>query len=236
MTARNSPRQKGSSMMKVFSIVADNHVVVYPSAAQLPEEAASARFESEEELTKVVQDWPSTRLVAIWNSLPGVETVRKFRDRQTAVRRIWEAVQNVGATAGQHAPTVAAKRRRPAHKASKTKQPASARRGTKSERVLALLRQPAGATLKALMRATGWQAHSVRGFLSGQVNKKMKLKVKSFERDGERVYAIFYERLRYDARSLAGCRKARAIHSGAVEITVQAQHRLGSRERSGPPA
>jgi hypothetical protein len=61
---------------------------------------------------------------------------------------------------------------------------------TKSETVLALLRQPGGATLHALMAATGWQAHSVRGFISGQVTKKMRLKIKSFKRDGERVYSI----------------------------------------------
>jgi hypothetical protein len=40
------------------------------------------------------------------------------------------------------------------------------------------------------MGATGWQAHSVRGFISGQLGKKLGLRVKSFERDGERVYAI----------------------------------------------
>jgi hypothetical protein len=56
--------------------------------------------------------------------------------------------------------------------------------------VIALLRQPTGATLKTVMRATGWQAHSVRGFISGQLGKKMGLRVRSFERDGERVYAI----------------------------------------------
>ena len=177
-------------MKKVFSITPDNHVAVFPSAEQLPEEAASGRFESEEELAQVVQNWAVSRLIEVWNGLPGVEAVRKFQDRKTAVRRIWQAVQNVTATAGQHAPTVAEKRRCPAHQASKTKKPATGRHGTKSERVLALLRQPAGTTLKALMRATHWQAHSVRGFLSGQVNKKMKLKVKSFERDGERVYSI----------------------------------------------
>ena len=176
--------------MKVFSITPDNHVVAFSSTEQLSEEAANDRFGNQEELNKLAQNWPSACLVAIWNSLPGVEPVRKFRDRTTAVRRIWEAVQKVDGKAGQPAPTAAEKQRRSAHQASKAKQCATGRRGTKSERVLALLRQPGGATLKALMRATAWQAHSVRGFLSGQVNKKMKLKVKSFERDGERVYAI----------------------------------------------
>jgi hypothetical protein len=55
---------------------------------------------------------------------------------------------------------------------------------------MALLKRPEGATLKAIMAATGWQAHSVRGFLSGQLNKRMGLKVKSFKRDGERVYRV----------------------------------------------
>ena len=81
-----------NSMMKVFSITSDNHVVAIASAEQVSEEAANGRFENQEELDKLVQSWPSARLVAIWNSLPGVEPVRKFRDRNTAVRRIWEAV------------------------------------------------------------------------------------------------------------------------------------------------
>jgi len=56
--------------------------------------------------------------------------------------------------------------------------------------MLALLKQPSGASLKSLMKATGWQAHSVRGFLSGQLGKKLGLHVKSFQRNGERVYSI----------------------------------------------
>ena len=40
------------------------------------------------------------------------------------------------------------------------------------------------------MAATGWLAHSVRGFISLQVGKKLGLRVRSFKRDGERVYAV----------------------------------------------
>ena len=61
---------------------------------------------------------------------------------------------------------------------------------TKAATVIALLQEPNGATLKAIMAATGWQSHSVRGFISAQLLKKRKLKVKSFKRDGERVYKI----------------------------------------------
>jgi hypothetical protein len=63
--------------------------------------------------------------------------------------------------------------------------------GSKSAHVIALLKKAEGATLAELMKATSWQAHSVRGFLSGTLRKKMGLKVKSVKRDdGERVYSI----------------------------------------------
>jgi Protein of unknown function (DUF3489) len=62
-------------------------------------------------------------------------------------------------------------------------------RTTKQARVVALLRSPAGATI-AMMKATEWQQHSVRGFLTGAVRKKLKLKLNSTKSDGERVYRI----------------------------------------------
>jgi len=80
----------------------------------------------------------------------------------------------------------------PAKKASKgAKKAKSAREGSKTNQVLELLRQPGGVTAKELMKATGWQAHSVRGFLSGTVGKKMGLTVTSTKsEDGERSYFV----------------------------------------------
>jgi hypothetical protein len=65
------------------------------------------------------------------------------------------------------------------------------REGSKSAAVLALIQRAKGATLAEIMEATSWQAHSVRGFISGTLGKKMGLKVESAKReDGTRFYSI----------------------------------------------
>ena len=61
---------------------------------------------------------------------------------------------------------------------------------TKQDRVVALLQQPGGAALDVLVDATGWQKHSVRGFLAGTVRKKLKLALISEKVDGIRTYRI----------------------------------------------
>ena len=63
-------------------------------------------------------------------------------------------------------------------------------RGYKQSRVIAMLQSPAGATIAAMMKATGWQQHSVRGFLAGVVRKRLKLKLASKKVDGQRIYQI----------------------------------------------
>jgi hypothetical protein len=65
------------------------------------------------------------------------------------------------------------------------------REGSKTAIVLTLLQRAKGATLAEIMEATSWQAHSVRGFISGTLGKKMGLKVESTKReDGARVYTV----------------------------------------------
>ena len=53
-----------------------------------------------------------------------------------------------------------------------------------------MLQSPAGTTIAAMMKTTGWQQHSVRGFLAGVVRKKLKLKLESKKVDGNRIYRI----------------------------------------------
>jgi hypothetical protein len=62
--------------------------------------------------------------------------------------------------------------------------------GSKQSRIIALLSSPKGATIAAIMQATGWQRHSVRGFLAGVVRSRLKLNLLSQKVDGARVYRI----------------------------------------------
>src|SRR5262249_13330625 len=61
---------------------------------------------------------------------------------------------------------------------------------TKQARILAMLRAPGGVTIDAMMHATGWQQHSVRGFLAGVVRKKLGFNLVSAATEGGRLYRI----------------------------------------------
>lgn len=61
---------------------------------------------------------------------------------------------------------------------------------TKHSRIVAMLRAPAGATIAAIMTATDWQQHSVRGFLAGVVRKKLGLNLVSEQTEKGRIYRI----------------------------------------------
>ena len=86
---------------------------------------------------------------------------------------------------------VAPSKAKPVRKALPQKKAAPAPQGSKTAKVLDLLKRSGGVTLKELVKATGWQAHSVRGFLSGIVGKKMGTPVESSKRaDGDRAYRL----------------------------------------------
>jgi uncharacterized protein DUF3489 len=173
--------------MATFTIDSENHITGYVLGEAVPDGNAE-RFTTEGELAELAAQWPSSRLGEVWNSIPGSKPVKKFTDRKTAVARIWKAIQSQ--TSGAQAPNVATKPARSGKRATRKLKAHTARNSKKSS-VISLLERAKGATLAEIMSETGWQAHSVRGFISGTLGKKLKLKIDSFRTEkGDRAYRV----------------------------------------------
>ena len=181
--------------MTTFAIATDNNITAFTAAEQVPE--GQDRFATEKEFAKLSTDWPINRFAEIWNTFAGVvpfgdlKPVKKFTDRKTAVNRIWKAIQALTPAPAPQAAPVAPKKAKATKGATAKDAAPTARDGSKKAIVLELIRRADGASLKEIMEATAWQAHSVRGFISGALGKKMGLTVESFKRpDGTRAYKL----------------------------------------------
>jgi hypothetical protein len=196
--------------MNTFTIDANNNITAFASV----EQARAAKihnaeyFGSSQELAKLVDSWPRTRPGEIWNSFAGVapfttlKPVKKFTNRTVAVARIWAAVQVLLANVAKPAARVAPAKSKRNKDAPKSKRrhttPAAAkdsvnvaREGSKKADVIDLMRRSQGATLTEIMELTGWQSHTVRGFVSGTLIKRLSLNVESFRsNEKERTYRV----------------------------------------------
>jgi hypothetical protein len=186
--------------MATFTIDSENNIVAH---AGTPASADNQQaFASGKELAKVTAEWPASRLNEVWNSFAGVapfddlKPVKKFTSRKIAAARIWEAVQRLSPFVAPQpepvAPTATEAKKVPA----KSKKRAPARKGAEEARsnkkaeVIALMRRPKGVTLAEIMETTGWQKHTVRGFIS-ILGSKGGETIESAKNDsGERTYRI----------------------------------------------
>ena len=171
-----------------FTIDTDNEIVAHETAPAALDGVVV--FSTEKEFAKAAAEWPLGRLVETWNGFAGVagafgdlKPVKKFMDRPTAIKRIWNAIQRLA-----DAVRKAAEEARARAATQAQRQPAT-REGTPKATVLAMIQRPGGATLDEIRAATGWLPHTVRGFIS-VVPKRAGLTVTSTRRaaDKARVY------------------------------------------------
>ena len=108
------------------------------------------------------------RLLALWNALPDVDKRRRVGDRAALIEQLWSAIERLPDPEPRGDP----------------------QRPTKQDVVIAMLRQPEGATVDEVASVTGWQRHTVRGVFSGSLKKKLGLTLAPATEERGRVYRI----------------------------------------------
>jgi len=108
------------------------------------------------------------RLLALWNALPSVEKRRRVGDREALIDELWLAIEALPDPEPEP----------------------DAKRPSKQDEVIAMLRRPEGATVDEVASATGWQRHTVRGVFSGTLKKKLGLTIASAKEARGGVYRI----------------------------------------------
>src|SRR3984957_3393319 len=186
--------------MATFTIDIENNITAHAALPAGADESQS--FSTAKELVKLTAEWPASRLVDTWNSFTGVapfdalKPVKKFTNRKAAVTRIWQAIARLSPDTAEQAPDVAPAKRQarksPAKAAGRTRAQKGANEAAtnKKAEVIAMMKRAKGATLAEIVEATGWQKHTVRGFVSILGSKGGQKIESSKNAAGERSYRI----------------------------------------------
>ena len=186
--------------MATFTIDSENNIAAHGGSPANADNLQS--FSTEKELAKLSGDWPAARLVEVWNSFAGVtpfdhlKLVKKFTSRKAAAARIWQAIQRLSPDGAPQAAPVAPAKGKSKKAPAKAKRRDTARKGAtearanKKAEVIAMMKRAKGATLAEIVAATGWQRHTVRGFVSILGSKGGEKTESSKNAAGERAYRI----------------------------------------------
>ena len=187
------PARKGLHQMKLTSIDSKNRMQA-ECATEMTSKEPGRHFASEEEWTRIASELPLSRLLEIWNALPNITPARRFPSRQAAVRRIWKAVQRLQPRGKGTVRPPNARTTSHARQIGRNVDPGP----SKKSQVIALLGRADGVSLEQIADLTGWQKHTIRGFLSGTLHKKMCLEITATKNaHGTRTYHINRDLAKY---------------------------------------
>ena len=149
--------------MRIYIIANDGITLCPEMPAAMTEGEVAVASKEELHAAPLSGKW----LLALWNALPRVEKRRKVGDRAALIDQLWTAIE-----------------------ALPEPEQSDAKRPSKQDEVIAMLRRPEGATVDEVASAMGWQRHTVRGLFSGTLKKKLGLTLASAEEERGRVYRI----------------------------------------------
>src|SRR3954470_24981296 len=140
------------SVEKQFWIRACDDSVVALAAGANPELAnGDIAAQTFDDFRRVTAEWALARFVGIWNRLPGKTPVRRFKDRATAVHRIWSGIQDISPEVPPPSDFIEPPE-------------VTGREGTKKEHLLVLLARRDGASIAEVMAALWWETHLFLGW------------------------------------------------------------------------
>jgi hypothetical protein len=162
VTVGTAPTQTGDPPMRIYIIGNDRITLCREPPGAVNEGEIVVASNEELQAARL----SGKRLLALWNALPDVEKRRKVGDRDALVDELWSAIETL------------------------PEPQSDAKRPSKQDAVIAMLRRPEGATVDEVASAMGWQRHTVRGVFSGTLKKKLGLTLASAKEERGRVYRI----------------------------------------------